>query len=371
MTGPYFIGSEIYRRFRYAGRHPLNIPRVSTVTDLCRALGWLTGDFYRDSPVASLEQLIRFHEPDYLAALMRIERDGKTQPGDHEKYNIGGVENPLFSDLFSRPATAAGGTLMAVELVAKGGVAYHPAGGTHHGRPGRASGFCYLNDPVLGILAFLDRGYERVLYVDLDAHHPDGVEDAFCGDPRVRMISIHEEGRWPFSGGITDRAQGSAFNFAVPRGFNDSEFDFLLDEAVLPLAAAFGADALYLQCGADALANDPLSRMNLSNGALWRGVARLTSLAPRVIVSGGGGYNPWSVARGWAGVWATIAGFTVPDVLPPRAEAILRGLSWAHRLGKNPPESWFTTLADPRISASPEDIRPEIRALVAGHRVCA
>lgn len=87
---------------------------------------------------------------------------------------------------------------------------YHPPGGTHHGRADRASGFCYLNDPVLGLLRFLDLGVAPILYVDLDAHHGDGVQDAFHDDDRVFTISIHEENRWPRTGAVNDRAGGSA-----------------------------------------------------------------------------------------------------------------------------------------------------------------
>jgi acetoin utilization protein AcuC len=115
-----------------------------------------------------------------------------------------------------------------------------------------------------------------------------------------------------------------------------------------------------LQCGADGLAEDPQSRLALSNGALWRVVARLRALAPRLLVLGGGGYNPWSVGRAWAGVWATLNGFEIPARLPGEAEAVLRGLTWRHTRGRNPPETWFTTLADP---PRPGPLRPAVRAL--------
>jgi len=364
---PRFIGSEIYRRSTYGGRHPLAIPRVSTCIDLCRALGWLPDQQYIDSPRATPEELARFHDPAYIAAVQRAEAAQDLPAAERERYSLGRDGNPIFPEVFRRPATACGGAILAGRLLATAeeGVIYSPAGGTHHGRPDRASGFCYFNDPVLAILALLDGGLERVFYLDVDAHHGDGVQDAFHDDPRVFTLSIHEDARWPMGrngggGRLDDRAGGAARNLPVPAGFNDSELDFLMDAAVLPLAAAFRPQAVVLQGGADGLEEDPQSRLALTNGALWRVVAQAMPLAPRLLVLGGGGYNPWSVGRAWAGVWATLNGFEIPERLPVAAEAVLRGLEWRHTRGRNPPQTWFTTLADP---PRPGPVRPAVRVL--------
>jgi acetoin utilization protein AcuC len=245
-----------------------------------------------------------------------------------------------------------------------GGIVYSPAGGTHHGRRAQASGFCYFNDPVLAILGFLDRGL-RVCYVDVDAHHADGVQDALAGDPRVRIVSIHEDGRWPYTGAADDRGGGNVWNLPVPAGFNDSEFAFLTDTVVLPLARSFRPDAIVLQGGCDALADDPMSRLALSNGALWRCVTALAELTPRLLVLGGGGYNPWSVARCWSGIWGTLNGLDIPERLPPAAEAVLRGLAWNRRRSDPRPEHWFTTLADPRNDGP---VREAVAALAEAAR---
>lgn len=365
------IGSEIYRRSRYGGKHPLSIPRVSTVLDLCRALGWLNNDSYVDSPRATPAQLCRFHAPEYVAALQAAEARQGVSDEVRRRHQIGAAGNPVFGQVFSRPATACGATLLAVDMLSEDGIVYSPAGGTHHGRPDRASGFCYFNDPVLGILAFLDRGVERVAYVDLDAHHCDGVEDAMLAEDRVLTVSVHEHGRWPYTGRdsrLRDDGSG-AINLPVPADFNDSEFDLLMEEVVLPSLVAFRPQALMVQCGADGLADDPLSRLALSNGALWRAIDNLVSLAPRVLVLGGGGYNPWSVARCWAGIWARLNGIEIPERLPPAGEAILRGLSWHRRAGRNPPDHWFTTLTDaPRHGSVREDVRTLAAAQRGGDR---
>jgi acetoin utilization protein AcuC len=362
MQTPLFIGSEIYRNSTYGAGHPLAVPRVSTVTDLCRALGWLPDAVFLPAPMATEAEVTRFHDPGYVAALKRAEATQSVSEADRARYRIGAEGNPVYPEIYRRPMISAGGVLLAARRTLQGGIVYCPGGGTHHGRPDRASGFCYLNDPVLGILSWLDQGISRVAYVDIDAHHGDGVQDAFADDARVLTISVHEAGRWPRSGVASDRAGGHARNFPVPAGFNDSEMRTLLNGAILPLLRAHAPEALFLQCGADALEEDPLSRLALSNNAHWQVVAALREVAPRLIVTGGGGYNPWSVARCWAGVWAVLNGFAIPLRLPAAAEAVLRALRFNRAAGRNPPEHWFTTLRDaPREGM----VRPEIRALAA------
>ncbi|CAH0187711.1 acetoin utilization protein AcuC [Roseomonas sp. CECT 9278] len=369
---PLLIGSEIYRGSTYGAKHPLAIPRVSTMLDLVRALGWVDAAQYRDSPRAGIDDLARFHDRDYLEALLRAERTQAVSAEDRARFRIGADGNPVFREVFSRPATGAGGTLLAARLTADGGVVHVPGGGTHHGRPDRASGFCYLNDAVLGLLAWLDLGLNNIVYLDLDAHHGDGVQDAFHDDPRVFTLSIHEAGRWPFTGAGDDRAGGHAANIPVPPGFNDTEMAWVLHEAILPIIRGLRPQAIMIQCGADALEEDPLAKLSLSNAAHRAVVAAVMGLAPRLIVLGGGGYNPWSVARCWAGVWGVLAGHAMPDRLPPAAEAVLRGLAFHRALApraawRDPPEHWFTTLADaPRPGVVRAVVRRAAAAALAG-----
>ena len=367
LNGARLIGSEIYRLPSFAPRHPLRVPRVPTVLDLSRALGWLGPDSYLPSPRARPAALTAWHSPAYIAALQAAEATGTVTDSVRNRHGLGTVSNPIYPAMFRRPATSAGGVMLAAELVRGGGRVHVPGGGTHHGMPDRAGGFCYLNDPVLCILALRRLGIGRIAYVDIDAHHPDGVEHGVADDPQTLMISFHEERRWPFTGALDDGGLGNLFNLPVPRGLNDTEMEMIVDTLILPRTAAFRPEAVVLQCGADAVEEDPLSRLSLSNNAHWAVVRALGALAPRFIVLGGGGYNPWSVGRLWTGVWATLAGHEIPDRLPPAAESVLRALSWpANRRGRNPPEHWFTTLRD---APRPGPIRSEIRArleLLAG-----
>ncbi|MET4130352.1 acetoin utilization protein AcuC [Roseovarius sp. MBR-6] len=368
MTAPVFIGSEIYRGSSYGARHPLSIPRVPTVIDLCRALGWLPDAQYLNSPRARPEALLAFHTPDYIAALQRAETEGRVTEATRARHHLGTLSNPVFPEMFRRPATAAGGSILAADLLARGGAIYNPGGGTHHGMADHAGGFCYLNDPVLAIKALLAQGLTRIAYVDIDAHHCDGVAAAFHGESRVLMISTHEAGRWPFTGGLEDRAGGQAINLPLPRGTNDSGFAMALHEVILPAVQALRAQAIVLQCGADAVTEDPLSRLCLSNNAHWQAVALLRPLSPRFLVLGGGGYNPWTVGRVWAGVWATLNGFEIPERLPERARAILAALTWPRRPAI-PPDTLVDTLRDaPREGAVDDPLRAAIAHLRARGR---
>lgn len=363
-TLPLFLGSEIYRGSSYGRWHPLRVPRVSTVMDLARAMDWLPEVQYRTSPRAKPKALRIWHTPAYISALEQAERDQAVSEVVRERHGLGTVSNPIYPEMFRRPCTAAGASLLAGELLAGGGVIYHPGGGTHHGMPDRAGGFCYLNDPVLAMLSLRRAGARRIAYVDIDAHHADGVEAGFAGDPDTLLISVHEEKRWPFTGALEEDGGGNCLNLPVPRDLNDSEMAHIREALILPAVAAFGADALVFQCGADAVAEDPLSRLALSNNAHWDVLRGLIALnVHRLLVLGGGGYNPWSVGRLWTGIWALLNGHDIPERVTLEAEDVLRALRWENaRAGKSPPEHWFTTLRD---TPRPGPVRAPLRDRVA------
>ncbi len=357
---PVFIGHDIYRRAAYGGNHPLAIPRVETAVDLCRDLGWIDSAAWVESPVADAETLGRFHDPAYIEALRRADEAGEIAPETRGRYNLGTLENPVFPGVFRRASTSVGGSVAAARQALGGRIAYHPAGGTHHGRPGRASGFCYFNDPVFAILTALDAGVGRLVHADLDAHHGDGVQDAFAADPRVYTVSIHERDRWPHTGAVDDTGGGQSCNLPVAAGFADADLELLTAEVVLPLVRRAAPEMLVVTCGADGLEGDPLSRMALSNRALWSAVSALAAEAPGCVVLGGGGYNPWTVARCWAGLWGVLNGFALPDKLPPSAILRLEGLDCDLVDEEDRDPRWLTTLADPPQNGS---ARPETAAL--------
>lgn len=355
-----FVGHEIYREAAYGTLHPLAIPRVESVVDLCRALGWFREGEYEASPRADEARLARFHDPAYIAALREACASGRVDAQVRARHGIGTMENPLFPGVFERASTSVGGSIRAAGLALAGRIAFHPAGGTHHGRPDRASGFCYFNDPVFALLELLDAGLERVAYVDLDAHHGDAVQDAFANDPRVRTFSIHEAGRWPGTGAASDVGGGRSVNLPVPRGFSDAELRLLMDDVVLPLAARGAPDAIVVTCGSDALAGDPLASMALSNVALWDAVEACVALAPAAVVLGGGGYNPWTLTRYWSGLWARLARHAIPHTLPAPARAILERLSCDLVDEEDMKPEWLCTVADVPAASM---VRPSVAAL--------
>jgi acetoin utilization protein AcuC len=360
-----FVGHDVYRQSGYRGNHPLAIARVGPVMDLCRALGWLPDAEYRESPRASDEELRWFHDADYVQALRTASDSGAVDAATRARHGLGTMENPLFPGLFERAATSVGGSLLAARLALDGRIVYHPAGGTHHGRRDRASGFCYFNDPVFAILGLLRARIEPVLYIDLDAHHGDGVEGAFAADQRVFTVSIHEQGRWPHTG---KASQARACNLPVPKAFNDSELEALIDALVMPLARRLCPRGIVITCGADALAGDPLSSMALSNVALWSAVGRLAAMAPSVVVLGGGGYNPWTLARYWTGLWARLSGRSIPAALPERARAILASLGCDLVDDEDRRDEWLTTLADAKNEGP---VRPAVLSLMESNHALA
>ncbi len=165
-------------------------------------------------------------------------------------------------------------------------------------------------------------------------------------DERVVVLSVHEAGRWPFTGAAEDTGCGNVFNLPVPPGFNDAEMALLLDEVILPFGRELAPEIVVVQCGADALADDPLSKLALSNGALWRALAAIKALAPRLLVLGGGGYNPWSVARCWAGTGRCSPASPCRRRCRPKPRRCCAASPGRAAPGAIRRAHWFTTLED-------------------------
>ena len=353
------IGSEVYRKSQFGGKHPLSIPRVSAVLDLVRAIGICDKEEYKTGPCAKPELLKSFHTADYIAVLKKTEVSQKISEKDAKTYNIGSLSNPVFPEMFKRPATSVGSSLLAADLVANGGRAYSLGGGLHHGMTGYANGFCFLNDLAFAINRLRDLGVQRIAYIDLDAHHCDGVAAAFPEDENLFVVSTHERKRWPFTGGLDENIPDRFLNVPLPSHCNDSEFMFVFEKLVLPLLDRFQPEALIIQGGADALVEDPMSRLCLSNQVIFKILSILLGFSQRVLLTGGGGYNPWTVARLWTGFWALISGRTIPEVLPNQATELLRSLSWQRQT--QPKEIMLNSIYDVPMEGQ---LRDEVRDIV-------
>jgi acetoin utilization protein AcuC len=353
-----FISSPRFASRGYGRHHPLAIPRVALAQQLAEACGLLAAEEFLEARCATDAELAALHDPDYVAAVRRAQDAGEVAQADRERYALGVLENPWFADVYTRPATATGGSLQAADEALAGRRAFNPAGGMHHARRGRAQGFCYFNDPALAVLRLREAGL-RVLYVDLDAHYPDGVAESLAAADEVLLLSLHMDTgyAYPFEGGASDDPR--AVNLPLPRGANDAEF-LLAFEAAWPRALErFAPDAVVLQAGTDVIAPDPLGKLAVTTQGFLAAVARVIEDAPRLAVTGGGGYHPLLVARAWAGVWALLSGRALPAAMPPAGAALLREVSWEHD------EDWvapwmFESFADPE---GPTGVRPEVRRL--------
>jgi acetoin utilization protein AcuC len=216
-----------------------------------------------------------------------------------------------------------GATLQAVDFVAKGEgeIAFNIAGGLHHAMRSRASGFCYVNDPVIGILKLLDQG-KRVAYIDIDAHHADGVQVAFYKTNKVLTISLHETGYTLFPGTGFEyeigegEGEGYAVNLPFPPYTDDEVYVWAFEEIVPPLILAFRPDVVVTQLGVDSFYNDPLTNLQLSMAGYEKVIRQIKELAPRWVALGGGGYDVSNVARAWTLAWAVMNGIELSEELP-------------------------------------------------------
>lgn len=355
------IFHSVFSMPAFGRNHPLSIMRHGGFLDLCREMDLLHARNIRIAPIADRNTLERFHDADYLDAFERSVQARSVDAADRARYNLGTMECPLFEGLWERARAAVGGSILAAELALQGYLPFHPGGGTHHGKPDRASGFCYLNDPVFAILRLLDSGKERVLYVDLDAHHGDGVEFAFAANEKVHLLSFHEEGRWPGTGQLGEARSSRIINVPVPREINDDEYLFIFREIYQRRLIGLEPDAVVITVGADALIGDPLSSMKVSNSALTKVVQECVSLSRCALVLGGGGYNPWTTARMWTYLWSRLNGIGIPRPLPPQAGAVLSSLSCDLCDEDEFDPQWLLAIEDYENRGS---IRPECRARV-------
>ncbi len=320
------IHSDQYGRFDYGPEHPLRMERLGLTWRLMEASGLITLPHARvlAPDPADEKALVSFHTREYLDVLKAVSA-GLKVPGA-ARFGLGYGDNPIFPGVWEVSCLVAGGSLLAAKLVTDGEVerAFHFAGGLHHAMPARASGFCYIDDPVLAILSLRERGW-RVAYVDIDAHHGDGVQFAFYRDPGVLTISTHERGDrlFPGTGFVEELGEGPGRGYSVNLPldpFTDDEVYAEGFEAIVPpLIRAFKPDVVVAQLGIDSHRTDPLTHLAFSVQGFALTVKRIVELAPRLVALGGGGYDLPNVARAWTAAWAAMNGIELPPELPAAA----------------------------------------------------
>lgn len=250
--------------------------------------------------------MTQFHTDEYIDFLHKVTPDNMDNfTKEQSKYNVGD-DCPVFDGLFEFCGISAGGTMEGAARLNRGkcDVAVNWAGGLHHAKKSEASGFCYVNDIVLGIIELL-RYKQRVLYIDIDVHHGDGVEEAFYTTDRVMTVSFHKYGEYfPGTGELRDIGVGTgknySVNFPLRDGITDETYKAIFEPVIEAVMTYYGPEAIVLQCGGDSLSGDRLGCFNLSMDGHANCVRYVKSFGVPVIILGGGGYTMRNVARTWA-----------------------------------------------------------------------
>jgi len=312
-------------QYDFGAYHPFKIYRLGLAYSLIESYELCEAD---DVTVllprmATDAEAMGFHTQGYLECL-RLASDGMWTPNLFS-HGLGSSDNPVFPGVYDWAMSVAGASLLCAEEILSGNAqrAFNLSGGLHHAMPSRASGFCHVNDGVLAIQALANKG-KRVAYVDIDAHHGDGVEHAFYGRSDVLTISIHQTGRtiFPGSGSVNDVGEGEGVGYAanVPLapGAGDDAYERAFTEIILPLLRAYQPDVLVTQLGADAVLGDVVANLRLSLRGFERCLQHFRALDLPWIALGGGGYDVANVVRAWTMAWAIIMDCELADEMPSK-----------------------------------------------------
>jgi acetoin utilization protein AcuC len=357
-----FVYDDLMSRHELRSDHPMRPVRLRYTYELLRGYDAFDSEdsLLVDPRSATAEELQWLHTPDYVEMVRRLSAGEGTQEAHRYNFSLQG-DNPYYPGMFEAATLSSGATLLAAEMVANKtvDVAFNISGGLHHAAAGHASGFCVFNDPALAVHHFLRRGM-RVAYIDVDAHHGDGVQEAFYDDDRVLTISVHESGRYlfPGTGFVGELGQGRARGYSVNLPlFPYTSDDVYLDafrQVVPPLIRAFGPDVLVTQLGIDSYHSDPLTHLQLTTMGFVEVVREFAALGLPWLATGGGGYDLMAVARAWTLAYGEMLGVEWPDTLP-RTFAVEHGIG--HLRDSDSPEV-------------PANLRPDIRRH-AGETVAA
>ncbi|MCR6107615.1 acetoin utilization protein AcuC [Salipaludibacillus agaradhaerens] len=348
-----YIFSQEQLQYKFHHDHPFNQHRLSITTDLLKAADALSDDFILPARQATLEELLLIHDEDYIQAVIAA-AEGQSRSSYRTTYGIGTDDTPVFPQMHDAAAWLVGGTLTAVDCVMSNAYSHalNLGGGLHHGFRGKASGFCIYNDSSIAIEYIRQKYGARVLYVDTDAHHGDGVQWAFYNDPDVCTLSFHESGRFlfPGTGHVNERGHGDGYGYSFNIPFEafteDASWLSSYGKAMREVAAYFKPDIILTQNGADAHYYDPLTHL-CSTMTIFHEIPKLAhELAHefcdgRWVAVGGGGYDIWRVVpRAWSSLWLEMSNqqHKLEQCIPD---------TWINRWEKEAPVSLPTSWTDP------------------------
>lgn len=350
-TSALIYGPE-YAAYRFNDEHPFKPLRLRLTVELIEACGLIDGAHHIVPPRPATEaELATVHSAPYLAAVRAAGR-GELDAATAARFGLGTDDVPVFPDMYEAAALVVGGSLRAADLVMAGAVdhAFNIGGGLHHAGRAQASGFCVFNDIAVACRWLVDRHGARVLYVDNDAHHGDGVQDLFYDTDAVLTVSFHETGRYlfPGTGAVTERGRRAGYGYAVNvplDAFTDDDSWLAGFADLIPaLARAYRPDVIVMQNGCDGHALDPLTDLRATTRTVERAARIVHDLAHelcggRLIALGGGGYDIWRVTpRAWTLVWAALGDQAVPELVPE---------SWLARWAPESPVPLPRTMRDP------------------------
>jgi acetoin utilization protein AcuC len=295
---------------------PFNTSRAGKALSTIESMDLMSGDDRCVVAPQSLtyDELAAFNTPEYLDALRRA-GVGALSPDEALAIGLGTPDCPIFKDMYEYVALAAGATVTGARMILEGkaDIVFNPSGGFHHAQPGSAAGFCFINDIALAALEFANAG-KRVLFLDIDVHHCDGVQAAFYDRRDVMTISLHENGKTLFPGTGFETETGSGLgegytlNVPLPVGTYDAAYERVFKAAVLPVIKQFAPDVIILELGMDALAGDPLAHLHLTNNVHADITESLVEMNIPILATGGGGYHVENTVRGWALCWSVLCG---------------------------------------------------------------
>ncbi len=310
-----FIYSPKLEEYTYPPDHPFNTIRAKKTREVINSMGLLAAPDMAEIPPKSADRVVlkKFHSARYLHLLQSASK-GRW---NYEALNMGlGTSDcPIFKGMYDYALLAVGATLTAAQLILdeKARVAFNPSGGFHHAHPERASGFCYINDVALACMVLAEQN-KKVLYLDVDVHHGDGVAYAFYDRCDVMTISLHQSPKTLFPGtGFEDeigtgKGKGYCVNIPLPIGTYDDAYMHAVKTVVLPLIRAFKPDVFVFELGADALAGDPLANLALTNNVYVDIIKHLLAFDKPILMTGGGGYNIENTVRAWSLAWSVLCG---------------------------------------------------------------
>ena len=369
MADKVILHCDELEKYKYPDTCPFKISRAGKVKALLSSLNMYThDDAIEVAPVPADRQILeKIHAPEYLDELKRAGEGYFDTSMLH--MGLGTSDCPVFKGMYDYAVLAGGATVTGAKMILDGTVkiAFNPSGGFHHAHKYSAAGFCYINDVAMGCQTLAEGG-KRVLFLDIDVHHTDGVQETFYDRSDVMTISLHQDGHTLFPGtGFpreigTGQGKGYSVNAPLPMGTYDAAYMKVINSIAIPLIHWFGPDVIALEIGADGLAGDPLAGLSLSNNVYGDIIAKLLAFGKPILAVGGGGYNIENTVKAWALCWTALCGKDNPHECMGLGGVMMESTEWYGGLRDREifPEEAEKQAVDTKIDRMIEEVRKNV-----------